>query len=175
MLVPITIQVDVPDGPVGSWAGDALPGVFADEGEFCDWLNTHPRAWGGTFEDVIRRPWTHRSSATFGMSDIYETLVCTEEPHLSGHIDELTRYFFEGEFAGEHMGTHALDGYEARLFSLGTDFTKSRRDDWGFSLPNLWTILREGTPVRKTNKAGPGTKGTRKVEGISGRYWLAFR
>jgi hypothetical protein len=152
-----------------------LPLQFRDEAALCDWLNSHPHEWGGTVEDAMRRPWTYAESPYFGDRDIYETILCTERVHTAGHIDELTRYFFEGEFAGEHLGTEECYGSKGRLFILDTDFTKSRRDDWGDVLPRLWNIMREGSPVRKTNQAGPGTKGTRKVEGVDGKFWLAFR
>ena len=52
------------------------------------------------------------------------------------------------------------------------DLTKSRSDDYGISMDvyqsenSIQDLLTEGSPVRKTNRAGAGTKGTRAVEGI---------
>ena len=42
-------------------------------------------------------------------------------------------------------------------------------------LPGLWDMLRDGSPIRKTDRAGVGTKGTRAVEGVDGACWVAFR
>jgi hypothetical protein len=51
------------------------------------------------------------------------------------------------------------------------DSTKSQRDDpdylEAFELAALY--VREGTPIRKTNRAGSGTQGTRLVEGVGCR------
>jgi hypothetical protein len=48
--------------------------------------------------------------------------------------------------------------------------TKSSRDDLGMGLEDfeeaLPQILSEGSPIRKTDRSGPGTKGTRLVEGF---------
>ncbi len=91
-------------------------------------------------------------------------------------VDALAAYFFEGPFAGEYYGVEspdAIDGW-GRLFFINADFTKSRHDDWGFAIEGLWQHLQEGSPVRKTNRAGVSTKGTRAVEGLRCDLWAAF-
>jgi len=54
--------------------------------------------------------------------------------------------------------------------SISWDSTKSGSDDIGARLPevieNLKTYLEHGTPIRTTNRAGEGTKGTRLVESM---------
>lgn len=57
------------------------------------------------------------------------------------------------------------------------DSTKSRRSDPDFvaAFSAAKDVCREGSPVRKTNRSGPGTKGTRLVEGIGQRsvdFWV---
>jgi len=51
------------------------------------------------------------------------------------------------------------------------DSTKSRRDDPDYfeAFEKALLYINEGTPVRTTNRAGIGTKGTRLVEGIGQR------
>lgn len=56
----------------------------------------------------------------------------------------------------------------ATLLDFHYDSTKTQSDDPDFGLAffDAETYVREGTPIRKTNRAGAGTKGTRLVEGI---------
>jgi hypothetical protein len=125
----------------------------------------------------MQNRWMSADNAEFGATDISDVAVFTEQPHSIVHIGGLAQYFFEGPFAGEYYTTTCpdeVDGF-GRVFFLGTDFTKSRRDDWGDALPELWDMLRDGSPIRKTDRAGLGTKGTRKHAGITGRFWVAFR
>jgi len=53
---------------------------------------------------------------------------------------------------------------------VSADTTKSARDDLGVALQAfedmLPTMIDEGSSVRKTDRAGAGTKGTRLVEGM---------
>jgi hypothetical protein len=87
----------------------------------------------------------------------------------------IVKYFLVGPFAGEEYGHTVTPLSEGRaLVRVRTDSTKSRRDDYYEVLEELWDMLSEGTPVRKTDKAGPGTKGTRKHEGLGLDFYLAF-
>ena len=56
-------------------------------------------------------------------------------------------------------------------FVMYLDATKTYSDDVGIAHErfeeNLPDRLREGTPIRKTDKGGPGTKGTRKWDGVA--------
>lgn len=108
--------------------------------------------------------------------DAYTVALCTEQPVQVSRVDALAQYFFEGPFAGEFYGVECLDeahGY-GRLFLLSADTTKCRHDDLGDALPGIWPHFRLGSPIRKTNRAGAGTKGTRAVEGLLCDFWFAF-
>ena len=48
---------------------------------------------------------------------------------------------------------------------MSVDSTKGKSDSYTFQ-KKLEEFVNEGTPVRKTDQSGPGTKGTRLVDGI---------
>jgi hypothetical protein len=153
---------------------------FQSEADFAEWLNNNPGLWSdGQYSgfELMQHGWLAAGSPEFGSTDISDVAVFTEGPQSVANIDGLAQYFFEGPFAGEYYLTNCPDAHDGfgRLFFLGTDFTKSRRDDYGDALSGLWDMLRDGSPVRKTDRAGVGTKGTRKYQGIVGRFWVAFR
>lgn len=80
-------------------------------------------------------------------------------------LAQLIGYKYSTLGRGEPMGDPERDS--ARSFIMGADTTKGRvyshLDDFE---DNLEEFLNEGSPVRKTNRAGAGTKGTRLVEGF---------
>jgi hypothetical protein len=59
-------------------------------------------------------------------------------------------------------------GYYTRIIDYSWDSTKSQRDDPDFdsAFANAQKYIVEGSPVRKTNRTGPNTKGTRLASGI---------
>lgn len=150
------------------------PRRFACEAEFAQWLNATYSVWGGNPDEVERNPWV-----TVGdlVGDFDTIALFTEEPHDLQDVIDLTRYFIEGPFAGEYYSAYTVifPGLFGHLSFIEIDSTKSRRDDIGDVLPELWQMLRDGTPVRKTDRAGVGTRGTRKSEGLKGNFWVAFR
>ena len=81
---------------------------------------------------------------------------------------QLLGYNYRATVAGESLGDPHRDS--DRSFIVSADTTKSRRDDLGIALEefedNLATTLHEGSPVRTTDRKGPGTKGTRLVDGL---------
>lgn len=81
----------------------------------------------------------------------------------------LVGYAYRSTVVGEPIGRPERDSVGS--FVIHADTTKSRRDDLGLALEDfeqtLPAMIREGSPMRKTDKAGPGTKGTRLVEGIA--------
>ena len=81
---------------------------------------------------------------------------------------QLLGYQYRSAVAGESLGDPIRDG--ANSFNVYADFTKSRRDDLGdayYDLENgIGTMIKEGSPIRKTDRSGPGTKGTRLVDGL---------
>ncbi len=110
--------------------------------------------------------------------DGYELAIAFEQPQDEDHIVSLMKYVLCGPFAmfGEFDGEIVHRNDEGTLLVFSVDTTKSRRDDvaWAFE-DDCIPMLVEGTPVRKTDRAGAGTKGTRAVEGIVGGFVVAWR
>jgi hypothetical protein len=160
-----TVEVRVVETFVGLPEGD---GCFWSDGAFAEWLNANSvlAGAGAEWQDY------ERLESDFDYIAVYAARPC--------HIDQATslaRYFLEGPFAGECYGVKspdAVDGW-GQLFIISSDSTKSRHDDWTDSIGDLWRMLREGSPVRKTDRSGPGTKDTRAVEGLRCDLWVAFR
>lgn len=82
---------------------------------------------------------------------------------------DLVGYAYKSKVRGERVGIPESDSPFSLVISAKT--TKSRRDDLGQALEEfediLPEIINEGSPVRKTNNAGPDTEGTRLVEGFN--------
>lgn len=51
-------------------------------------------------------------------------------------------------------------------FTVFSDSTKCRNKNFHEFHDKLASTISEGTPIRKTNRAGEGTKGTRKTNGM---------
>jgi hypothetical protein len=81
----------------------------------------------------------------------------------------LVGYAYRASVAGEPLGEPDSDSPYS--FVVSADLTKSRRDDVGIALEqfeeSLAEYIQEGSPVRTTNRSGPGTMGTRLVEGFN--------
>ncbi len=81
----------------------------------------------------------------------------------------LTGYAYRATISGESLGYPDSDSPYS--FVVSSDMTKSSRDDLGVGLEEfedqLPRMIQEGSPVRKTNRAGAGTAGTRLVEGFN--------
>lgn len=79
-------------------------------------------------------------------------------------------YALRQELAGEDLSDpeQEMNGNGLAALAFYYDLTKSRRDDpdvfAAFELARQYIV--EGTPARKTDRQGAGTKGTRLVEGI---------
>lgn len=80
----------------------------------------------------------------------------------------LVGYTYRSTVAGERLDSAKPDTDYS--FTIFADSTKSSRDDVGMALEkfeeDLPAAIRDGSPVRKTNQSGEGTKGTRLVEGF---------
>lgn len=75
-----------------------------------------------------------------------------------------------------HRGENLGCAVQGRIINLAHDSTKARTssfhgDDFR---ENLATIITEGSPVRKTDRAGEGTKGTRAIQGLGDGFGNAF-
>lgn len=82
------------------------------------------------------------------------------------HLAQLIGYEYRASVRGEPMGAPERDSpYSFMVFA---DTTKSSSDDLGMALERfeegLPTTVTQGSPLRSTNRSGPGTKGTRLVE-----------
>lgn len=92
--------------------------------------------------------------------------VYTVERTDARRVHDLLAYIWLGPMSGEWDEQEPETLIEGHLYVFSLDTTKSRRDD----VPDAWgeckRILSEGSAVRKTNKAGPGTKGTRAIAGV---------
>jgi len=91
-------------------------------------------------------------------------LTDDEARHVAGAMG----YAYRATVAGEPLGMPERD--TPYSFVVSADTTKSARDDLGVALEAfedmLPTMIDEGSSVRKTDRAGAGTKGTRLVEGM---------
>lgn len=83
-------------------------------------------------------------------------------------VAQLVGYRYAATVAGEPLGWPDRDS--PRSICVSADSTKTRRDDVNQAFEefedDLDAFLVEGSPVRTTNRAGAGTKGTRLVEGL---------
>lgn len=115
----------------------------------------------------------YRMPLTRYPSDFYGFIVVVDD-RLGGegvdNVAQLVGYAFS-ELGGEPCdlaGSMHIQG--TTEICIEWDSTKTASDDIGARLPdvikNLKTYLKEGTPIRKTNRAGQGTKGTRLVESL---------
>jgi hypothetical protein len=79
-------------------------------------------------------------------------------------------YALREQLAGEPLSDYRFEVKDKRITVLEYyyDATKSQRDDPDFieAFRKAEQYILEGTPIRKTDRAGRGTKGTRLVEGV---------
>lgn len=81
-------------------------------------------------------------------------------------VAQLTGYQHRSTLNGEGLSDPDRCGNASVL--VGTDNTKSagRKSMFNEFEEGLEATLQEGSPVRKTDRSGPGTKGTRLIEGF---------
>ena len=106
-----------------------------------------------------------------GIRVVADRLLSADEARrLSGCLGYALRQTICGEDVSDPTITHLRgdDGTGTTVLEYGYNSTKSRRDDpdfdQTFSLATQY--VREGSPIRRTDRAGWGTRGTRLVEGI---------
>jgi hypothetical protein len=111
----------------------------------------------------------------FIQPDCYQIMMV-----IDGHLTEaeISRasgclgYALKEVLAGEDLSEPEVrESINCMRFIFYYDSTKSRRDDPDLmqAFEKAERYIEEGTPVRKTNRAGYGTRGTRLVEGIGPR------
>ena len=106
--------------------------------------------------------------------DAYEIAVYCERPTDWQRVHDLLRAIWTGPMCGEWDDQEPVIVLPGQLFILDLDTTKSQRDD----VPHEWDRhkrwLEWGSPVRTTDRSGPGTRGTRKHQGV-GPVLIAWR
>lgn len=161
----------------------------------------HPEAHFDGFGVSLMQPRTHAADSTEGddmehplLFAIGEDVWWRGEPtepysmllHLANPITEeqaeqlvsLVGYAWRMYVGGEPLDAHDLDS-TGTILTIPADSTKSARSNlWDALLlfaDELPEVVRDGSPVRKTDRQGPGTKGTRLVEGMGevgfALYW----
>lgn len=109
--------------------------------------------------------------------------IYTDQAHDADAVSGLVSYFFAGrlrmgwgfQLLDVALKTAADDGH-GHLFFFACDLTETqssqpiRRVDTEF-----FPILIEGTKARVSDRAGPGTRGTRKHNGLRGNVMTAWR
>jgi len=114
-------------------------------------------------------------SAENGCCDFYEIMLAFDKPLTESEISRASGclgYALREMLAGEDLSEPDAYGADQGMrLSYYYDSTKSRRDDPDYfaAFEKALLYINEGTPVRTTNRAGIGTKGTRLVEGIGPR------
>lgn len=137
----------------------ATPVAFRTEDEFVAWLNTtHGDGWRGDSAGP----------------DGYEVAVYVAAPAPLARVESILGYLWAGPMAGEWFPGEGVALIPGHVFTFALDTTKSQRDD----VPAAWEAHRhwliDGSPVRKTDRSGPGTRGTRACAGL-GFVLVAWR
>jgi hypothetical protein len=155
-----------------------VPATFADADALAAWLNREPAlAVGETAEALTLWPWY----GEFGNTDLAVAVWCATRQDAA-HVAGLFAYFCHGPLnLGDEWQMDGLPGWAdtGRLFIISWDLTKSCRDDVAAVATDpaegLEALLTTGSPIRKTDRMGAGTRGTRKWSGLQGRVLLAWR
>jgi hypothetical protein len=144
--------------------------TFADASAFAALLSecdpTGPR-WVADLADV--------------MGDLDEIAIWCAEPTPPATVLPLVGCFLRGPLAlgGEWDVADAEAGPDGQLYLFSLDITKSRRDDVYAVLTDpetgLAAWLADGSPVRTTDRAGVGTRGTRKWASLPAPCLVAWR
>lgn len=121
-------------------------------------------------------PWMEVSKMTNFFSDIRVDIELSVDSLSQEDIDSISGclgYALRQTIAGESLSDPV--SIDQTPFFIGIEYfydaTKTRRDDPDFleAFDLAEKMIREGTPIRTTNRAGEGTQGTRLVEGIGNR------
>lgn len=150
-------------------ADDGSPPQFGSAEEFAAWLSQRPEGGGNVW---VADP------AEAG--DVYNVAVYTSTPQDVAQVNGLVGYHFRGRMGmgGEFYPEQEAEPSERQqqVFTYFADCTKSPSDDYMAHLTDgtLEDYMENGTPVRKTDKAGAGTAGTRRYAGVGSGYYIAY-
>jgi len=155
-------------------AETATDGVFSSDhskAQAGEILNTIDVKQDGYIRRFYRRGSGVTADPQVPGGDFYEIRLQANRklsPDEAQKLAGITGYQYRSTIAGESIG----DPYQDTPYSIvvGADSTKSARDDLGDGLFDFEATLNEmvknGTPIRKTNRAGVGTQGTRLIDGF---------
>ncbi|MFS0885096.1 hypothetical protein [Aeromicrobium sp. 179-A 4D2 NHS] len=148
----------------GEYTHDADPTTLPPATQFADTVEVD----GHTFH---RRREGVYPSEPYAMRFEFDKDISDED---MGRFSQLVGYAYAASVRGERMPFPERDS--SRSFVIWADTTKSRSDDLGEALDKFekaigpkGTVFAEGSPIRTTDRAGAGTKGTRLVEGFGHR------
>ena len=165
-----------------------LPATFRNNDDMAEWLNQNLGRYV-TDQSVEDVRWTGVMN-----KDVYWFSLCYDQPQDINRIKQLMGYVArtvlvipgeDGWDSDDIVLPETTEDGKARLFIWPCDWTKTNSDDistrfYGDDSSNQESrlgfshMLHEGTPVRKTNRNGPGTMGTRLVDGIPDNFTCAF-
>jgi hypothetical protein len=88
------------------------------------------------------------------------------------NLAALVGYAYKAQVRGEQMSDAEFDSPYSLI--MGADVTKTASDDAGLALErfeeSLTELVAEGSPIRKTDRKGPGTAGTRLIPGFGAGF-----
>lgn len=173
--------------PGGAGSAGAASGDFGGGDDYLPPTNTGPVKFDGpdVFHDSAPDEIVNCDGMEFFRADAVTSDNYVAEPYYirvqfdremtdeqMNHAAQLMGYAYRETVAGESLGWPVADGTNS--FYLHADTTKSRRDDLGVALAEFEEKfperMAEGSPVRKSDRLGPGTKGTRLVEPLGPEY-----
>lgn len=127
----------------------------------------------GTFPDTVEFEGTkyYKADNHRFAGDVYSMRIQFAQPITDEQMNQaagLMGYNYRTTIAGESIGEPIRD--TPYSFIVAADTTKSRRDDVGLAFEQfegqLELYIKNGSPVRRTNQAGPNTRGTRAINGL---------
>jgi len=129
-------------------------------------LSTATIATDAELAALLGPGWVGDSSPQAWAGDPSHIAVYTVHPSDPAAVDALLGAVWRGPLRGEYDDGAWHELIPGHLYVVDLDTTKSQRDD----VPDAWDAhkhwLVEGTPVRTTDRRGPGTKGTRAHAGL---------
>jgi hypothetical protein len=110
----------------------------------------------------------YEGSETYGLTVLVADTILDDE-QAQKTVDILN--YVLRSLAGEAADLIAIQRKDSSTFiQVSWDSTKSRSDDIGLRIQEIQDSLSlyfcTGTPIRTTNRAGAGTKGTRLIEAV---------
>lgn len=118
--------------------------------------------------------WVADSDPNGWQADYGELAIYTVNPSEGYAVADLLRYIVSGPLHGEWWEGCGIEEQAGHCYRFALDTTKFSRDD----VPDAWDAVKgwlvDGSPIRLTDRAGVGTRGTRKHAGL-GPVLLAWR